>query len=121
MDLDKEFKYVLSLKEFINKSKNKLSKNEYTKLEYHLDEPVKKDILDEFDYDDSPGLTFNPNLDNTKVLNSFKESNLMAVPVDKQTIVQNRTIVDTSLVDHYKDLLNHSLDKFTELERIFIT
>ena len=120
MDLDKEFKYILSLKEFINKSKSKLSKNEYTKLEFKLEEPYKKDIMDdEFDYDDSPKLTFNPNLDNTKILNSLRENNLMAMPIKKESIVQTRTITDNSLADHYKDLLDHSLNKFTELEAIF--
>ena len=120
MDLDKEFKYILSLKEFINKSKNKMSKNEYTKLEFHLDKPIKKDIIeDELEFIDSPILKFNPNFDNTKILNSLKEHKLMAMPIEKESVVQTRTIVDNSLADHYKDLLDYSLDKFTALETIF--
>ena len=120
MDLDKEFKYILSLKEFINKSKSKLNKGEYTKLEFHLNEPIKKDILDDdFDSsDDYPNITFNPNLDNTKFLVSLKENKLMKMPTEKETIVQTRTIVDNSLADHYKDLLDHSLNKFTQLEAL---
>jgi hypothetical protein len=119
MDLDKEFKYILSLKEFINKSKSKLDKGEYTKLEFHLNEPIKKDILDDdFDsFDDSPGITFNPNLDNTKIFNSLKQHKLIA---EKESVVQTRTIVDNSLADHYKDLLDHSLTKFTELETVLL-
>ena len=120
MNLDKEFKYILSLKEFIYKSKSKLNKGEYTKLEFHLKDQIKKDLLDdELDsIDDSPGITFNPNFDNTKILNSFKENKLMAIPIEKETVIQNRTIIDNSLADHYKNLLDHSLGKFTELENI---
>ena len=43
----------------------------------------------------------------------------MAIPIEKESVVQTRTIVDNSLADHYKDLLDHSLNKFTELETIF--
>ncbi len=120
MDLDKEFKYILSLKEFINKSRSKLNKGEYTKLEFHLNEPIKKDILDDdYDsFDDSPAITFNPNLDNTKILNSLKEHKLMAMPIEKESVTKTRTIVDNSLADHYKDLLDHSLTKFTQLEAL---
>lgn len=125
MNLDKEFKYILSLKEFIYKSKSKLNKGEYTKLEFQLKDQIKKDLLDDeldsLDESDSPGITFNPNFDNTKILNSFKENKLMAIPIEKETVIQNRTIMDNSLANHYKDLLDYSLGKFTELETVLNT
>ena len=36
------------------------------------------------------------------------------------SVVQTRTIVDNSLADHYIDLLDHSLNKFTELETVLL-
>ena len=102
MNLDKEFEFIMSVKDFIKKSKKSLNKNEYVKLEYFLNEPIKKDIMED-DLDDSPSvaLEFNPNYDNSQFFGQLNDANLLNIPVKKETVVNNE------MANHYKNLLNY--------------
>ena len=94
MNLDKEFNYILNLKKFINKTRNKLDNNKYTNLEYKLKEI---DDTDSFTDSYSENIFINPNINTAKVFNL------------------NLNNIDTNIDNHYKDLLDHTLDKINRI------
>ena len=111
MNLDYEFDYVMSLKKFVNDTKKKLTEDEYTILEYKLEDPIKEDLsIDDIDDIDSdkPILMFNPDYDNTKIINIFKENKLMGNPV-----------IDNSEVEHWKGLANYSYNALQRIHKLF--
>lgn len=110
LDLDKEFKFIMSMKDFTRKNKKKLNKGEYIKLEYYLDEPLKKDFMEEeLEEDQSVNLQFNPNFDNSAMLGKLNQANLFALPGKKEIVVNN------DLANKYKSLLDHSLARYDDI------
>ena len=57
---------------------------------------------------DKPILMFNPDYNNTKIINIFKENKLMGNPV-----------VDNSEVERWKGLANYSYDALKRIHKLF--